>query len=324
MNDAKRSMKLSQSSTFQPDPLSDVLEVLGASVTRQTRLEASGDWALSFPALDRLKFVAVLQGKSWMQAAGRAPHLMQAGDICLIGTTDYAVSSDPTLVPQDGRHFFESPRQDFVRLGGSEVVSIGGTVTFSGPNADFLLDMLPDFIPVPRHTAGADAISTILSHMSQEIERGAIGSTIVRARLADLLLVETFRAHAEQAGPDQCGWFGALSDPRIGRALQALHADVARAWTVANLAAVAGMSRAAFSAEFSRRIGQPPLSYLRSWRLTLACRRLLQDETTIADVAHAVGYQSQSAFSQAFLRSFGCSPSSSSAAARAKTGTAIA
>ncbi|RVV96913.1 AraC family transcriptional regulator [Mesobaculum littorinae] len=311
-------MILSQSSTFRPDPLSDVLEVLGARVTRQTRLEASGDWALSFPALDRLKFVALLQGKCWMQAAGRAPHLMQAGDICLIGTTDYAVSSDSTLVPQDGRHLFEDPRRDFVRLGGDEVVSIGGTVTFSGPSGDFLLDMLPDFLLVQRHTAGADVISIVLSFMSQEIEREAIGSTIVGARLADLLLVETFRAHAEQAGSAQCGWFGALSDPRIGRALQALHADVARAWTVAQLAAVAGMSRAAFSAEFCRRIGQPPLSYLRSWRLTLARRRLLQGETTVADVAHAVGYQSQSAFSQAFLRTFGRSPSADT---RAKDGT---
>lgn len=318
MIDVHRSMILSQSSNFQPDPLSDVLEVLGARVTRQTRLEASGDWALSFPALDRLKFVAVLRGMCWIQMEGRAPHPMQAGDACLIGTTDYAVSRDPTLVPQDGRQLFEDPRRDFVRLGGDEVVSIGGTVTFSGPNADFLLDMLPDFIPVQRHTAGAEAISTVLSLMSQEIERGVIGSTIVRARLADILLVETFRAYAEQAGPDQCGWFGALSDPRIGRALQALHADVACAWTVADIAAVAGMSRAAFSAEFSRRIGQPPLSYLRSWRLTLARRRLLQDETTVADVAHAVGYQSQSAFSQAFLRTFGRSPSADT---RAKEGT---
>ncbi|WP_108502626.1 AraC family transcriptional regulator [Paracoccus indicus] len=302
-------MILSQSSNFQPDPLSDVLEVLGARVIRQTRLEASGDWALSFPALDRLKFVAVLRGMCWMQTEGRAPHPMQAGDVCLIGSSGYAVSSDPMLPPEDGQHLFESPRRDFVRLGGDEVVSIGGTVTFSGPNADFLLNMLPDFIPVQRHTAGAEAISTVLSLMSQEIGRAAIGSTIVGARLADLLLVETFRAHAKQAGPSQFGWFGALSDPRIGRALKALHADVARAWTVADIAAVAGMSRAAFSAEFSRRIGLPPLSYLRSWRLTLARGRLLQDEASVADVAHEVGYQSQSAFSQAFLRTFGHSPS---------------
>ncbi|WP_181409995.1 AraC family transcriptional regulator [Martelella alba] len=317
MIDTKKSINLSQSSTSQPDPLSDVLEVLGARVMRQTRLEAAGDWALSFPAMDRLKFVAMLRGTCWMQTEGRAPQLMQAGDVCLIGSTDYAVSSDPMLPPEDGRHLFEDPRRDFVRIGGDEVVSIGGTVTFSGPNADFLLEMLPDFIPVQCHMAGANAISTILFFISQEIERGAIGSTIVSARLADLLLVETFRAHAEQAGPAQCGWFGALSDPRIGKALQALHADVARVWTVADIAAVAGMSRAAFSAEFSRRIGQPPLSYLRSWRMTLARRRLLQGEAIVADVAHAVGYQSQSAFSQAFLRTFGCSPS---ADARGKAG----
>ncbi|QDL94292.1 AraC family transcriptional regulator (plasmid) [Paroceanicella profunda] len=309
---------LSQSSSSPLDPLSDVLEVLGARVTRRTCLEAAGDWALSFPGMDRLKFVALLRGTCWMQIAGRAPHPMQAGDVCLIGTSDYAVSSDPTLTPEDGRPLFEGPGRDLARVGGDETVSIGGTVTFAGPNADFLLDMLPDFMPVQRRTAGADAIATILSLMSQEIERHAIGSGIVGARLADLLLVETFRAHAEQAGPAACGWFGALLDPRIGRALQTLHADVARAWTVADLAAVAGMSRAAFSAEFSRRIGQPPLAYLRSWRLTRARRRLVRGEATVAEVALAVGYQSQSAFSQAFLRHFGVSPSTD---ARAQAGT---
>lgn len=312
-------MILSLSSRSFFDPLSDVLEVLGARVTRRTRLEAAGDWALRFPGMERLKFVALLRGTCWMRIAERAPHKMQAGDVCLIGTSDYVVSSDPALIPVDGRHLFEGPGRDIVRIGGDEMISVGGTVTFAGPSADFLMDMLPDFIPVQRRSAGADAVATILSLMSLEIERGAIGSGIVGARLADLLLVETFRAHAEQAGPAADGWFGALLDPRIGRALEELHADIARAWTVADLAAVAGMSRAAFAAEFSRRVGQPPLAYLRSWRLTLARTRLLQGEATVADVAYAVGYQSQSAFSQAFLRTFGVSPS---ADARARSSLA--
>ncbi len=310
MNDATGSLKLSQASSSALDPLSDVLEVLGARVTRRTRLEAEGDWALSFPAIERLKFVAMLRGGCWMQLPGRAPHRMDAGDICLIGAAPYAVSSDPALAPVDGAPLYEGAGRDLARIGGDETVSIGGTVTFAGASADFLLDMLPDFMAVPRRMSGASAISTILSLISDEIDRQAIGAGIVSARLADILLVETFRAYAGLVDPAGSGWVGALLDPRIGRALQALHADVAHPWTVADLAAVAGMSRAAFSAAFTRRVGQPPLSYLRSWRLAIARKALSRGGATVAEVAHAVGYHSHSAFSQAFLRAFGVSPKS--------------
>lgn len=314
MTDARESWKLSRSSSSTLDPLSNVLEVLGARVARMTRMEAAGDWALSFPSVDRLKFVALLRGGAWMLLPGRAPQSMQAGDVCLIGPTGYAVASDPALTPVDGRRLYEEAGCDVVRIGGDETVGIGGTVTFAGPHADFLLDMLPDFMIVSRRVSGSGAISAILSLMSEEIERDTIGSGIVSARLADVLLVETFRAYVAQAEPPERGWLGALLDPRMGRALRTLHADVAHPWTVADLARVAGMSRAAFSAEFTRRIGRPPLSYLRAWRLALARKALSGGEASVADVADMVGYRSQGAFAQAFRRAFGTSPKGDAAA----------
>ena len=110
----------------------------------------------------------------------------------------------------------------------------------------------------------------ILDLINNEFERDRMGSQIVTARLADVLLVEAIRAYASQIGADKIGWFRTLADARIGRALRAMHDDVAYHWTVASLANVAGMSRASFSAEFSRFVGQPPLTYLRMWCLTLA------------------------------------------------------
>ncbi|MBZ4691026.1 MAG: AraC family transcriptional regulator [Cereibacter sp.] len=308
MTDAGESSKLSRSSSSTPDPLSNVLDVLGARVARMTRMEAAGDWALDFPGVDRLKFVALLRGTAWMLLPGRAPQSMQAGDVCLIGFTGYTVASDPALIPVDGQRLYEEAGCDVVRIGGEETVGIGGTVTFAGPNADFLLDMLPDFMIVSRRASGSGAISTILSLLSEEIARESIGSGIVSARLADVLLVETFRASIAQAEATEPGWLGALLDPRMGRALRALHADVAHTWTVADLARVAGMSRAAFSAEFTRRIGRPPLSYLRAWRLALARKALSGGEASVADVADMVGYRSPGAFAQAFRRAFGTSP----------------
>ncbi len=135
-----------------------------------------------------------------------------------------------------------------------------------------------------------------------------IGSEIVSARLADVLLVEAIRAYAGCVDAAEIGWLGALSDARLGRALRAIHDDVAQPWTVASLAGVAGMSRAAFSAEFTRRVGQPPLTYLRAWRLTLARAALAHGDATVADIARRIGYTSQSAFGHAFRRAFGAPP----------------
>lgn len=301
-------MDLSRSSKAVADPLSDVLAVLGARVTRRTRLEAAGRWALTFPALDRLKFVAMVRGTGWMMLPRRAPHLMSAGDVCLLGHTTYAVASDPEAPTLDGQAFYGVPGCDSARLGGDDTVALGGTVTFAPANADFLLRMLPDFLFVPRSAAASGAMATILGLMNGEVERDIIGSEIVSTRLADVLLVEAIRAYAGSVEQVEIGWLGALSDTRLGRVLRVIHGDIAQPWTVAQLAGVAGMSRAAFSAEFTRRVGQPPLAYVRAWRLTIARAALARGDETVASIASKVGYTSQSAFGHAFRCAFGSPP----------------
>lgn len=270
-------------------------------------MEAAGRWALSFPAIDRLKFVAVVRGSNWMVLPKRAPELLYAGDVCLLGRTAYVVASHLDEAPIDGQALYPTG-VDLARVGGDDTIGIGGTVSFSAASADFLLDMLPEFMIVPRSSPGSGAVATILGLMNSEIERDAIGSDIVSARLADVLLVEAIRAYAAGVAAAETGWLGALSDPRIGRAIRAVHDDVAQPWTVAQLASVAGMSRAAFSAEFARRVGQPPLAYLRAWRLTLARAALAHGDANVASVARSIGYTSHSAFSNAFRRAFGAPP----------------
>jgi AraC-like DNA-binding protein len=233
---------------------------------------------------------------------------MCAGDVCLLGRTAYAVASDPQQTPVDGQAFYGARGCDVARLGGDDTVGLGGSVTFAAENADFLLDMLPDFLFVPRFSDASGAMATILSLMNGEVERDIIGNEIVSARLADVLLVEAIRAYSGSVGQVKIGWLSALSDPRLGRVLRAIHEDVAHPWTVAQLAGVAGMSRAAFSAEFGRRVGQPPLAYVRTWRLNIARAALARGDTTVASVASKVGYTSQSAFGYAFRCAFGSPP----------------
>jgi AraC-like DNA-binding protein len=303
---ARSAMSLSRASKTLIDPLSDVLAVLDARATRRTRLEATGDWALAFPALDRLKFVAVVRGTCWVMFPGSAPQQVSAGDCCLIGRSAYSVASDPLLAPIDGLSFYEG--RDVLRLGGDETVMLGGGLTLTRGNARFLLDMLPAYIRVPRASAAAGAVATALALLGREAEHPGIGSEIVTARLADVLMIEAMRAYASSPEAAEIGWLGALADPRIGRALHLIHGDIAQPWTVARLASEAGMSRAAFSATFTHRVGQSPLAYVRAWRLTFARAALEDRRSDVATVAAIVGYTSQSAFGHAFRRAFGVSP----------------
>ncbi len=304
-------MALSRSSTTARDPLSDVLEVLGAHVVRRTRMEAGGAWAFAFPPADRLKFVAILEGEQWMLTPGEPGCLMKKGDVCLIGRTSYVVASDPELEPQDGTSLYPQGGTDVARLGsGDGVVAIGGSIAFSAENGDFLLGMLPGFLLVGREASASGAIAAVLNLISDEILRDAMATEIVAARLADILVVEALRALSDDNDRSRMGWLGAISDPRLGRALRAIHRDVAASWTVAALAEVAGMSRAAFSARFTQQVGRPPLAYLRYWRLTLARTRLLKDAGSVDEVGRSVGYTSQSAFGNAYRQIFGTSPRS--------------
>ena len=70
------------------------------------------------------------------------------------------------------------------------------------------------------------------------------------------------------------------------------------------------MSRATLAKRFADLVGEPPLTYLTRWRMTLAADLLVEQEAaTIAEVARAVGYSDAFGFSAAFKRVRGVSPS---------------
>lgn len=152
----------------------------------------------------------------------------------------------------------------------------------------------------PRTRAALDLLAA-------EIARDEPGQDAVLRRLLDLVLVLALRAWCASEAPSP--WFRALDDAEVGEALRLLHAEPAHRWTVAALAARAGLSRAAFAARFAHLVGEPPLTYLTGWRMTLAADLLRDTEDTVAAVAKAVGYEDPFAFSVAFKRNRGASPS---------------
>jgi AraC-like DNA-binding protein len=160
-------------------------------------------------------------------------------------------------------------------------------------------------IAVIRHDEWETPLVALLA---DEIIKDAPGQSVLLDRLLDLLCLAAVRACFTRPGAEPPAWYRASADAIIGPALELIHNNPSQPWTVASLAAHVGASRAAFARRFTDLIGEPPLTYLTNWRLDLAADHLLESDATVNRVAHAVGYGSPFAFSHAFKRRTGTSP----------------
>jgi transcriptional regulator GlxA family with amidase domain len=148
-----------------------------------------------------------------------------------------------------------------------------------------------------------------LQLLAMETAQRGLGSGLVVSRLADIIFVQAIRAHIMTLdGESDTGWLAALSDRRIGPALQLLHKDIAANWTVEALAGTVCMSRSAFAQRFKAKVGQSPLDYLARWRMFHAGHLLRNTDKTLTEIASSVGYESEAAFNKAFKRSIGTAP----------------
>ena len=190
------------------------------------------------------------------------------------------------------------------------------------------LAALPRVLVVRPTENGGERLRQLVELVTLEAEEAGAGSACVLLRLGELLFVEVVRRHLAALGGEASGWLAGLRDPFVGRALQLLHERPAEPWTLARLAAGAALSRSALAERFTGLVGLPPMQYLARWRMQCAARLLSDGEAKVAAVAHAVGYDSEAAFSRAFKKLVGVSPAawrrdagaSAAAATRAASG----
>jgi len=169
---------------------------------------------------------------------------------------------------------------------------------------------LPSFILIKADQTHTLALRNTMQALASEMAEPAPGSEVVATRLAEVLFIQALRAHiASGVEWRNKGWLRAIFDPQMGTALSAIHDRVNMPWTVESLAETAGMSRSAFAARFKKLLGQTPLEYLTEWRMQKAMPLLQQRDKKLVDVARSVGYESDAAFSKAFKRIVGASPS---------------
>jgi AraC-like DNA-binding protein len=296
------------------DPLSDMLTMLTVERAAQVRFESRGPYAMRFNGVDHIKFGAVLTGRVrlWVEGAAQPLHL-EAGDCYLLTDGRPYRTFNAEHVPEiDGDVFFAGSRDadGVVRFGGNppDKIVVGGSFVFDEEGAAWLRGALPPIIHIAAASKAAAPLRATLALLGTEAGGGAPGEAVVVDRLADILLVQALRAYLAEVEPEHASWLAGLADPRIGKALRSFHDDVAAEWTVARLAAAAGMSRSSFAERFRARVGIAPLDYLMRWRMHRVRRSLIGTDLAFATIAAQNGYRSRTSCSQTFKRMFGYSP----------------
>lgn len=180
-------------------------------------------------------------------------------------------------------------------------------------SADFVFAPVFRSLPplVIDHT-GDDKVSAVITRTVGEIlqlaDAATPGTELMLGRLMELLFVEVIRHYVARIPQSATGWFAALKDPLVGRALQLLHADPTRRWTVEDLAREAATCRTVLAERFNAVLGQAPIEYLTGWRMQLAADRLRSSRDSVAVIAMDVGYESEASFNRAFKRVTGMTP----------------
>jgi AraC-like DNA-binding protein len=309
------------------DALSDVLRAVSLTGAIFFDVHASEPWvaetppgrsivARIFPGADHLiPYHAVTRGACWGSLLDEAPIRLSAGDVIVFPHGDpHVMSSAPGMRdtpdmslyrhPRDGQLPFSltmgNPRADPAHI-------VCGYLACDARPFNPLLDALPRVIRVSDRAGGA--IAAFIGFAVEESKAPRIGGECVLGRLSELMFVDIVRRYLESLPAEGTGWLAGLRDPFVGRALTALHHSPSHAWTLESLGREVGLSRSALAERFTRLVGQPPMQYLTNWRMQVAANVLRSGTDSVAAIADRVGYESEAAFSRAFKRSVGASPS---------------
>ena len=267
-----------------------------------------------------LTLVAVLRGQAMVIPDNGEPVAIAAGDVVIIrGPDQYVVADSIDTPPQivihpdqscttiDGEDLYQAMDLGVRTWGNSpdgQTVMLTGTYTMNTEVSRQLLQALPVMV----HLRNEAWDHPLLAVLDEEVVKDEPGQEVILDRLLDLLLLTALKAWFARPEVDAPGWYAAQSDPGVGAALSMIYNNPAHPWTVAKLASEVGMSRAALSRRFTGLVGEPPMTFVTNWRLTLAADLLCEPGNTIGSVASQVGYGSPYALSAAFKRVRGISP----------------
>jgi len=297
------------------DPLADVVTLLQPTAPYSKLVGAKGPWRVRRPPKGQSFYCVILHGECRLVVGSQESLVLNQDDFVLIPSVyGFEMSSiKPPMAENEVSNPLVLPQGEF-RLGVSDgepdVSFLLGHCVFGSPDAALLVSLLPEVI----HITGRNRLITFVRLVAEEAREVRPVRDVVLSRLLELLFIDALRSSAGTAASP--GLLRGLADERLAVAIRCLHEDPTRNWSVAELAKSAAMSRSAFYERFTRAMGIAPMEYLLGWRMALAKDLLRKEHAGVAEVAKRVGYGSSSAFSVAFSRHVGVSPTSYSHATK--------
>lgn len=301
------------------DVVSELLLGMRLYGVQYRRMQFAPPFGVEFAAAaGRAQFHFIARGTAFLRTDSGTLHRLKAGDAVLLphGRT-HELLSEPERATRDIASFDTlklcetvcdvlangeacDHANDALIFSGCMAFDLGGmhTLVASMPEVmrvDTLLDRYPEILPM-------------LEAMARESREERAGYAGILARLADVVSAFIVRGWVECGCGDAKGWVEALRDPRLGRAIVAMHREPGRDWTVADLAERMGSSRSVFAERFLAVTGMTPVRYLTELRMRLAAQWLRDGRMSIEGAAYELGYGSQAAFSRAFKRIVGYTP----------------
>jgi AraC-like DNA-binding protein len=259
-------------------------------------------------------FHIVERGSLWLIVDNGTRLQLGTGDLVILPRGHgHSLASDPALDPVPIAEFIAENAIPYgavhrIGHGDGDTHMVCGRFSFASPLAPRLLTVLPPLIHIDgRHGLPLEWLQLTARFLVSETRNPRPASKLMIERLLELTFILALREWGAKSEKN-LGWLSGLKDPSIGRALSAIHNDPSRKWTVEALAELAGLSRSGFAARFAEIAGQTPLRYLATWRLDLAADQLRSGTLSIAEIAAAVGYASESALTRAFKAQFGTTP----------------
>lgn len=306
------------------DLLSDVLALIRLTGALIVEVDLAGTWGVAghptvekfSPLLPRgtshiIAFHIVVEGQCWIRHASCDWFRVPCGHAVIVPHGDRHDLGDcpgRTTTPFEAllgdRSLPDLRRISFQNGSGKPTRLLCGFLGCDRRAFDPVCRSLPPVFAVDLGT-GVDPL--VRYSLANALDDGP-GSEGLRARLAELLFISALRLYMRALPPEATGWLAGLRDPVVGHALQAMHAQPSRHWSVDELAATIASSRSVLAERFRRIIGEPPMHYLTGLRMQLAARRLEEGHDSVAGVADTVGYDSNAAFQRAFKRCFGVPP----------------
>lgn len=297
--------------------LDDILSTLNLKGTLYFRTDLSPPWAVTVPNLEQAaRFHLCVQGTCLVGFGNGEYAELKPGDLILIPRgRSHTLSCTPvdeappleTVLSDagyDGRGVLVVGKGD--RNASTQLIC--GHFTLRDGADHPLLRALPDYLLTCSATRAREVwLDEVLRLLTRRMfSEGDIAEATI-TRLSEVCFIELLRLGVGST-PEMASILTALTDRQIGKALQLMHREADKPWTVGSLASEVGMSRSSFADRFRELMGMGPMSYLSEWRLQKALSLLEDTGCSVQQAAAGTGYQSPAAFTRAFTTRFGYSP----------------